>query len=364
MYNYCFDYDKCRDIFLDFENDLKEYYSSVQKRSNTVQDACFIDSFLCENKNNNKILMITTGEHGIEGYAGNVFLQMFIKEYLPILKHNGISVILIHAINPWGMKHKRSVNENNVDLNRNFVWERHNLGNRSFMQMKRYFTKRKPVRKSDLNLTKSFLELIPYMTKLGKKGIKEALAKGQFVEEKSVYYGGEKDEKSTEYMKEIYDEVYNNYEFVLHLDIHTGAGPKNKMSIVNSAFSNKESNVWEKDFGYSPVVKTDKNSFYEIKGDMIDYIYKKYEGEHYFYSTCFEYGTYGEGLGGLIKTIKSLVVENQEWHYGSSNSKVKEKVDKMFRGLFYPDDDNWKQSFEEDTRRGLNGVLKYFDFFR
>jgi hypothetical protein len=208
------------------------------------------------------------------------------------------------------------------------------------------------------------LELVPYITKLGNKGITEALAKGQFVEDKSVYYGGQKDEKSTKYMKEIYDDIYNNYEFILHLDIHTGAGPKNKMSIVNSAFSNKESSAWEKDFGYSPIVKTDKSSFYEIKGDMIDYIYKKYKGKNYFYSTCFEYGTYGEGLIGSIKTIKSLVVENQEWHYGSSNSKVKEKVDKMFRGLFYPDDDNWKQSFEEDTRRGLNGVLKYFDFFR
>jgi len=69
-----------------------------------------------------KLLIVTTGQHGIEGYVGSGMLQLFLDEFLPQINPNDTGLLLVHAINPWGMKHKRRVNHNNVDLNRSFLW--------------------------------------------------------------------------------------------------------------------------------------------------------------------------------------------------------------------------------------------------
>ena len=72
---------------------------------------------------NEKVLIFTTGEHGVEGYVGSAMLQHLIDEYLPRLDPRTTGLLLVHSINPWGMKHHRRVNANNIDLNRNFLWD-------------------------------------------------------------------------------------------------------------------------------------------------------------------------------------------------------------------------------------------------
>ncbi|WP_158245357.1 M14 family metallopeptidase [Petrotoga sp. 9PWA.NaAc.5.4] len=362
MYNYHFDYNNCRKEFMSFKDDLSKYYSLVSKECFLVEEDCYIDSFRCENQTNDKILLITTGLHGIEGYAGNVFLQIFVKEFLSLIKHDKVSLFLIHSINPWGMKNKRRVNENNVDLNRNFLFQNNDLENESYLKMRKYFKKQRLVKTSDLNLVFSFFQLLPYLTSLGIKGITEALTKGQYIDENSVYYGGRLEQKETKYLKEVYEKIYNSYGFVLHFDIHTGAGPKNKMIIVNSSFYNDKKEKLEKDFEYSPITKVSKDSFYDISGDMIDYIYKKYQNVSNFYSTCFEYGTLGEGLIGQLKSLKTLILENQAFYYGTKNSRIQSRIDKLFKKMFFPEEKIWKENFENDSKSALRGILKYFGF--
>ncbi len=74
-----------------------------------------------------KLIILTTGEHGAEGYVGSAMMKLFIEEYLDQLNSQDTGLLLVHAINPWGMKHMRRVNPRNVDLNRNFVWDEADL---------------------------------------------------------------------------------------------------------------------------------------------------------------------------------------------------------------------------------------------
>ena len=64
-----------------------------------------------------KALILSSGLHGVEGFAGSAIQLDLIRRGIP----NDIRVVLIHAINPFGMAKIRRVNENNVDLNRNFL---------------------------------------------------------------------------------------------------------------------------------------------------------------------------------------------------------------------------------------------------
>jgi len=62
------------------------------------------------------------------GYAGSS-IQLAIIQYLydQRLYHKSggerklPTIVFVHALNPYGMKMWRRVNENNVDLNRNFI---------------------------------------------------------------------------------------------------------------------------------------------------------------------------------------------------------------------------------------------------
>jgi len=62
-----------------------------------------------------KLLIITTGLHGIEGYVGAAVLQLFIEEFLPRLDPETTGLLLIHPINPYGMKHRTRVNQKGID---------------------------------------------------------------------------------------------------------------------------------------------------------------------------------------------------------------------------------------------------------
>ena len=73
---------------------------------------------------NEKVFILTTAEHGIEGYVGSAMQQRFIDQFLPRLDPRTTGLLLVHSINPWGMKHHRRVNANNVDLNRTFIWNK------------------------------------------------------------------------------------------------------------------------------------------------------------------------------------------------------------------------------------------------
>ena len=66
------------------------------------------------------LLLVISGTHGVEGFAGSGCQVGFFDDqlYEALLPHAG--AILIHALNPFGFAWLRRVNENNVDLNRNF----------------------------------------------------------------------------------------------------------------------------------------------------------------------------------------------------------------------------------------------------
>src|SRR3990172_3843495 len=82
-----------------------------------------IDWIWAEPRVKENLVIISTGEHGIEGYLGAAMMKVFIEEFAPRLDPEQTGLLRVHALNPWGMKYLRKVNENSVDLNRNFVFD-------------------------------------------------------------------------------------------------------------------------------------------------------------------------------------------------------------------------------------------------
>ena len=66
------------------------------------------------------VVVIVSGTHGVEGYAGSALQHWWLDERSATMPE-GVRVVIVHALNPVGFSWVRRVNEDNVDLNRNFV---------------------------------------------------------------------------------------------------------------------------------------------------------------------------------------------------------------------------------------------------
>ena len=68
-----------------------------------------------------RVVMMTSGLHGVEGHAGHgVQRQLMASGRLGSLP-DGMAVVLVHGVNPFGWAWSRRVDHENVDVNRNFV---------------------------------------------------------------------------------------------------------------------------------------------------------------------------------------------------------------------------------------------------
>lgn len=68
-----------------------------------------------------RLLILSSGTHGVEGYAGAACQLRFMETYRQRYRRDGFACLLVHAVNPWGYFHDRRVTEEGIDLNRNFV---------------------------------------------------------------------------------------------------------------------------------------------------------------------------------------------------------------------------------------------------
>jgi hypothetical protein len=63
-------------------------------------------------------LIVSSGTHGVEGLAGSGIQTKLLREGVASRLSPNVKLRMIHAINPYGMAHRRRFNEDNVDLNR------------------------------------------------------------------------------------------------------------------------------------------------------------------------------------------------------------------------------------------------------
>jgi hypothetical protein len=66
-------------------------------------------------------LLVISGVHGVEGYAGSACQIGWLKSGGNANWPAGLKLVMIHALNPYGFAWNRRVTEDNADLNRNFV---------------------------------------------------------------------------------------------------------------------------------------------------------------------------------------------------------------------------------------------------
>jgi hypothetical protein len=169
-----------------------------------------------------RVLVTQSAVHGVEGFAGSA-IQV---DHLLGLPEQGlpqdVAVLHIHALNPHGFAWCRRVNEDGVDLNRNFVdFSRPLPGNRDYEELRHLLVPDNMNRWAECGEA-----LSQYEEQWGTTRFERAVSGGQYADPAGLFYGGSAPSWSRRTLEALFLELeLGKRQFLAVLDLHTGLGP-------------------------------------------------------------------------------------------------------------------------------------------
>lgn len=171
-----------------------------------------------------RCLLLISGTHGVEGFAGSGCQVGFFRDsWYGALDRNTCAVVL-HALNPHGFAWIRRVNEDNVDLNRNF----------------QNFTEALPRNDEYVDLHALLIpsewegparaaadaELQEFVKRRGFATLKAVVSGGQYTHADGLFFGGTTESWSAATFRQIIRTLVPQATTrLVAIDIHTGLGP-------------------------------------------------------------------------------------------------------------------------------------------
>lgn len=167
-----------------------------------------------------RALVLVCGTHGVEGFAGSAILLDRLP-MLTALRELGIGVVAAHSLNPYGFAWLRRVNEDNVDLNRNFVDHARPPHNDPYEQVHEALVL------SDWNgpsHAAADAALGGLLERCGPRHVQAAITGGQWRHEDGLFYGGTAPVWSNRTWRRIIRDALPGHRHVAYIDLHTGLG--------------------------------------------------------------------------------------------------------------------------------------------
>ncbi|WP_285412765.1 M14 family metallopeptidase [Variovorax sp. efr-133-TYG-130] len=170
-----------------------------------------------------KLLLVTSGTHGPEGFCGSgaQVATLHDEDLLSRLQQAGVALLLVHGVNPYGFSHLHRTNEDNIDLNRNHI----------------DFSAPLPVNAEYANVEPLALPASwpptpadqaaadAYIEKHGMRAFRTAITKGQYGSPDGLFYGGTEPTWSNKTIRAILRKYAASATHLGWIDVHTGLGP-------------------------------------------------------------------------------------------------------------------------------------------
>jgi len=178
------------------------------------------------------VVLVVSATHGVEGYCGSA-LQTHWLSHAVAERPDGVRVVVIHALNPFGMAWVRRVNEDNVDLNRNFVdWSQPPPANDAYDGIADDVV---PSDWSADTQQRTLEALLALVAEWGYPRLQTVVSGGQYSQPKGVFFGGTGPVWSHRWLRDWCDRSLASARRVTIIDLHTGLGPWGHGELIASA---------------------------------------------------------------------------------------------------------------------------------
>ncbi|HUH85297.1 MAG TPA: M14 family metallopeptidase [Stellaceae bacterium] len=300
------------------------------------------------------LLLTISGTHGVEGHCGSGIQVASLVDSDAQPLPPDTALLCLHAINPYGFAWSRRVNEDNVDLNRNFVDHARPLPrNDGYDELADAIC---PTLWDDASRAAAGLRLAAYRERHGAAALQKAVTGGQYTHPDGVFYGGAGATWSRRLALVLAAKHLARARRVAVIDYHTGLGPwghGEKIVLHRPASAALErARGWYGDDVTSTALGTSASS--DVVGDLISGLAAALPAVE-FTNMALEYG-----VRSVAETIDAIRADNWLHHHGTLESALGREIKAQIRAAFYDGSEAWQALVLEQAidaqRRALRGL--------
>lgn len=283
------------------------------------------------------LLVLISATHGAEGFAGAAIQQDVLEQLGNEDLPEGLAVLIIHALNPWGFSHGRRVNEDGIDLNRNGADFSQPLPeNSDYRQASPWLV---PAG-DDWSRADTILQRL--QQEWGESRFRRAVSGGQYEDPKGLFYGGRTPSFSRQMVESRFAHWHLKDRQVLVLDVHTGLGPFGHGELIcdhpATSIASRKAQQW---FGQWVTLPELGDSCSVPLTGLMDYLWHNAMREDGLYLTL-EYGTYS--LDRLLQALR-----RDHWLYAHTahpdfSAPQAASIRKELAEIFNPQSVLWRES--------------------
>jgi hypothetical protein len=283
-------------------------------------------------------LVISSGVHGVEGYFGSAVQLAALQAWLadPASRPR-CRVVMIHAVNPYGMAWLRRFNEDNIDLNRNMLRDGEGYAGspEGYDRLDRLINPPSPPTPWEPVLLKFAAAIV----RSGRTALQQAVTSGQYEHPKGLFFGGSGASRSKAILDRHYVRWLGEARRVFHLDLHTGLGPSaTYQMLVDHPLEPGQRARLDGAFGADCVRDMGPGSVSAaLRGSFGLWGQWRAQPRDYVYAAA-EFGTYSGQ-----RVLAALRAENRCVHWGVHDSEQTRRAKRALLEAFCPAAPRWRQ---------------------
>lgn len=355
-------YNECDRSFVEQFAKIKKNNSQATIHQFQYSEGTIRSYFFPASKKQKSLLIMISGTHGIEAFTGSAVQRWLLDQKIDTTH---TALLMIHGFNLYGFKNYRRVNENNIDLNRNFLLSRSQFkpNDQTYAKLNDFLNPSSPANISSFSqfsfLFRSFFNIAVHSL----KNLRTSILKGQYSFPEGLYYGGSETAIQQYVIYDLIQTFMKPYKKIFLIDLHTGYGERSKLHLFAGKSNEKTSVELLKIFKKDEINFADQEKFYAVEGDLLTYFINKIRltVDAEISGITFEYGTLNsQKTMGSIESLRRVVLENQNFHHPG----IKESSDKikfLYREMFYPSDKQWRLSVIDQTKTRMDQIFQYLN---
>lgn len=299
-----------------------------------------------------RCLVLISGTHGVEGFAGSALQVGLLRSGMAGGLPPNVRLVLIHAINPYGFAYLRRSNEQNIDLNRNFL--DHSMSHPENLEYDKLSGAiASPAMSGPANFWAK-MRLYGYLLRYGRAKLQRAVTQGQYAHPRGLFFGGRQPAWSNLVLRDIVARYLGRAARVIIIDVHTGLGPYGNGEVIlndpEEAPAYRRAVAW---WGAERVRSTvsGKSVSAHLSG-TINLAFARMLPAAEVTAIGLEFGT-----APAFQVLNAMRRENWLHHHARGDYPDAAKIKQQQLQAFYPDDDRWRLKVWEQGELVLEQAL-------
>jgi hypothetical protein len=282
------------------------------------------------------IVLVVSGTHGVEGYAGSMCQSRWLEANPAGDLPPGLALVWLHAFNPYGFAWVRRVNEDNVDINRNFADHQNPPPNDRYEELADALS---PPEWTDESRAVTDPFLFDWAIEHGMDAVQAAVSGGQYLHPDGLFYGGREPVASHRIMRAFVEERLSAARRVVILDLHTGLGEWGEVELISGEPPDSESFARARSWWGERVASEGADSVSaELSGEWMAAA-TRWLGSAEVSAIALEWGTVD-----VITVMQALRADNWLHNHGDPSGPDAPAIKADLRAAFAPDDSEWVES--------------------